>query len=299
MFTTFRKIYTVLTIALLFCAVTPALAQTSQITSNTSTNWAGYVASGSTYTGVGSSWTIPTPTQSTSTPTTADATWVGIGGQTSQDLIQAGTQAIVENGTVTYQAWYELLPQSQQVIPLNVHDGDSVTVSLQETSSNNWQISFVDHTTGQQYQTSVTYESTHSSAEWIEEMPVLESSRGIDSFLPLDNFGTVQFTNGYTDAGGSQETLATAGAQAVTMVTSQTQALATASVLGGDGASFTISRSPVSAQNGAPSENASHQEKGFRGFTRGRRQQMGWSARQFSVRFTNFAGGISFQYTRW
>ena len=90
---------------------------------------------------------IPTPT-STTTNTAADATWVGIGGVSSTDLIQAGTQAVVENGTVTYEAWYELLPQFQQVVPLTVHGGDTVSVSLSQTSTNDWQISFTDSTTG-------------------------------------------------------------------------------------------------------------------------------------------------------
>src|ERR1041385_7576167 len=47
-------------------------------------NWAGYVASGGTYTGVSGSWVVP----SVSDPTgeSADATWVGIGGVGSDDL---------------------------------------------------------------------------------------------------------------------------------------------------------------------------------------------------------------------
>ena len=54
-----------------------------------------------------------------------DATWVGIGGVTSNDLIQAGTQAIIQKGQTSYEAWYELLPGYQTIIPLTINAGDS------------------------------------------------------------------------------------------------------------------------------------------------------------------------------
>src|SRR5690348_4888732 len=66
----------------------------------TSSNWAGYVAEGGTYTGVSGAWHVPVPQDSAATSVAADATWVGIGGVESHDLIQAGTQAIVEDGSI-------------------------------------------------------------------------------------------------------------------------------------------------------------------------------------------------------
>ena len=47
-----------------------------------------------------------------------------------------------------------------------------------------------NNTTGQTYDTTQTYTSSHSSAEWVEEAP----SGGRGGVLPLDNFGTIQFT---------------------------------------------------------------------------------------------------------
>ena len=128
--------------------------------SGASANWSGYVAVGNTYTAVNGTWTIPTPTAASQL--SADATWVGIGGVSSSNLIQAGTQAIVQNGTIEYQAWYELLPAGQQMIPLTVRGGDTVTVSLDEIASNLWQISFTDNSTGQNYQTEISYVSTNA-----------------------------------------------------------------------------------------------------------------------------------------
>ena len=111
----------------------------------------------------------------------------------SRDLIQAGTQAVDSpSGHVSYEAWIETLPQAAQQVPLVVNPGDSVTVSLKLQSGNTWQISLADNTTGQNYQTTVQYTSSQSSADWIEEAP----SAGRGGAVPLDNFGTVQFTNG-------------------------------------------------------------------------------------------------------
>jgi len=113
------------------------------------------------------------------------ATWVGIGGVTNRDLIQAGTQdATSGGGQAEFQAWIEMLPAASQQVPLAVAPGDSVTVSIDEQGegSGSWQISITNNTSGQNYQTTATYTSTESSAEWIEEAP-----SGPGGILPLDN----------------------------------------------------------------------------------------------------------------
>src|SRR4051812_46343961 len=72
-------------------SVTPDAPETP-IDTSTSRNWAGYVADSGTYTGVSGSWNVPTPSSSEDG---SNATWVGIGGVDSRDLLQSGTQAIV------------------------------------------------------------------------------------------------------------------------------------------------------------------------------------------------------------
>src|SRR5688500_11049684 len=95
---------------------------------DTSSNWSGYVANGGTYTSVTGTWVVP---QVSPTTTGADATWVGIGGVTGTDLIQAGTQATVTgDGSVTYSAWTEILPDYSRTAPLQVTSGDTVTVTI-------------------------------------------------------------------------------------------------------------------------------------------------------------------------
>ena len=202
---------------------------------NQSNNWAGYVATGGTFTSVSGSWIVP---QVNTTGTSSDATWVGIGGAANNQLIQTGTMAIVNNnGQVSYQAWYEMLPASSRKIPHQINSGDSITASIAQQSANQWTISLRDITTGQNYQTNVTYASSLSSAEWIEEMPVQGRY-----FIPLDNFGSVQFSALSTVKDGTALTPAQANAQSIVMVNHSGQALAQPSALGSDGASFTITR---------------------------------------------------------
>jgi len=213
----------------------------SATSSGTSRNWSGYSTTNGTFTAVSGTWTIPQV--SGNGHTAADATWVGIGGIKSQDLIQAGTQNIVSaNGQITVSAFYELLPDASTQIPIIVNTGDAVTVAITKQSGNQWEITFKDNSNGQTYSTTVSYISSLSSAEWIEEAP----SDGLHE-LPLDNFGTMQFTGGQTIQNGTTVNLAQADAQAITMVNNFGQTLASPSAIGNDGASFSVTRSNAAA----------------------------------------------------
>jgi hypothetical protein len=205
-----------------------------------SRNWSGYAASGGPFTSISGGWTVPT-VDPRGALGSADSTWVGIGGVTSDDLIQAGTQASVDSpGQVTYSAWVETLPQDAQTVPLTVNPGDTISVTLTQQARGVWQISIVDQTTGQQYQTAVHYQSSLSSAEWIEEAPA-EVSAGVH-IVPLDNFGQVQFQNGSATRNGHTVTIAQASATPITMYGRGGQVLTQTSALGADGSSFTINR---------------------------------------------------------
>ncbi len=212
--------------------------------SDTSSNWSGYVASGGTFTSVTGTWIVP---QVGATTTGADATWVGIGGVSGTDLIQAGTQATVSGGDVSYEAWIEMLPDSSRTVSLAVAPGDSVTVTITEQSSGEWLIVMVNNTTTSSYQRTVRYNSSRSSAEWIQEAP--SSSRGV---IPLDDFGVVRFTAGSAVRDGKSLGLSALGASAVAMINRAGQSIAQPSVLGADGSSFAVTRTsaPGSVQGG-------------------------------------------------
>jgi hypothetical protein len=206
-------------------------------------NWSGYNATGGKFTAVAATWTVPQVSTGTSG---VDATWVGIGGMTSRDLIQAGTQAVVQSGKVAYFAWWETLPQVSQPVPLNISAGDTMSVSLTQQASGTWLVLIVDTTTGDSFRKSVTYKSSLSSAEWIEEAP---STGRQQMTIPLDNFGSVSIANATTVENGQQRTIAQADGQPVTMYNQAAQALAQPSVIGADGSSFTVTRTDASTSS--------------------------------------------------
>jgi hypothetical protein len=225
------------------------VAPISPSAQGTSHNWSGYAATSGSYTGVTGTWTVPQLAPSGAPG--VGATWVGIGGVNSHDLIQAGTQDVsAGNGQSQFQAWIEMLPAPSQQIPLAVAPGDSITVSItqQGAGSNTWQIAFKNNTSGQTYQTTVHYASSLSSAEWIEEAP-----SGPNGIVPIDNFGSIGFSNATATQNGQTVDLAQAGAKPVTLLNANSQPLAVPSSIGSDGASFSVARTAASATPAATS----------------------------------------------
>ena len=122
------------------------------------------------------SWVVPTVTTGTSYNVAA-ATWVGIGGVESKDLIQAWAR--------------KLFPNSDGTLSLSSVDGTfAAGFAHQCRSPFRLEIQFqfrslrrgamsgryrsYDITSGRSYSTSVNYDSSLSSADWIEEMPVVK-----------------------------------------------------------------------------------------------------------------------------
>jgi hypothetical protein len=169
-----------------------------------SLNWSGYATDpGSGITAVDSTFVVPT---ASAVPPGFAATWTGIGGYTSQDLIQAGTSEN-SSGLVgdQYYAWYEILPASETQLTdctgdtaCTVTPGDKVTVDIHEDGTDLWSIALTDagHWSWQQ---NISYTSTESSAEWIFEAPTL-----VVQTIPADT-GTNYFgpTSTFTDASGT------------------------------------------------------------------------------------------------
>jgi hypothetical protein len=210
---------------------------TGTTTSYTSTNWSGYLSTSGTFTTISANWTVPS-VSGNGTSTSADGTWVGIGGVTTADLIQAGTEdSVSASGHVTTNAFYETLPAtSQTVYSMTVSAGDSMSVSLTETSTSEWTISIIDNTTSQTYTRSIYYTSTNSSAEWVEEDPSYTNG----SMIPFDDFGTVTFSNASITKNGTVDNLNTGDALPITMVNSSNTPIATPSAIEDGGSSFSI-----------------------------------------------------------
>lgn len=220
-------------------APAPAATPSPQTTTGyTSTNWSGYLATTGSFIGISGSWIATNPTGNGST-TSADSTWIGIGGVTSGDLIQVGTQNIVAaNGQVSASAFYEMLPDvSRQVPGVTVSPNDSMSASVTEISNGRWAITITDNTDGESGTINVSYASSLSSAEWIEEDP----SYSFRLQIPFDNFHGASFTDGLTTLlGGTSVNIANSTSQPVTMVDGNGNNVAVPSVIGNDGASFTV-----------------------------------------------------------
>lgn len=216
----------------------PALAQPS-LPMITSRNWAGYIATTGTFTGVNGTWTVPNAA-SIATPSVI-STWVGVGGVHVSDLLEAGTEARVNSlGSVQYQAWIELLPSAEQTVALTVHPGDVVNVDIAQQSSNNWQIAFTDRTTGQAYSQTVQYTSSNSSAEWIQGLASIGRLGG--NLVPFDAFTPVTFVDGTATQDGQHRSIAEVASNGVALVGADQQILAAPSEFDVSGSGFTISR---------------------------------------------------------
>ena len=204
----------------------------------TSTNWSGYLMTGTSFTAVSGSWTATSPTGVAGT-VSADSAWIGIGGVSASDLIQVGTENTVStSGQVQTAAFYEMLPDASiPISTMTVAAGDAISAAVTQTAPGQWSISLTDETTGQTFNQAVSYASSLSSAEWIEEDPSFSSGRQI----PFDNFGTIPFTGAHAIGNGSGLNLTSGNAQPVTMVNHSGQIVAAPSAVGGDGASFRVS----------------------------------------------------------
>jgi hypothetical protein len=209
-----------------------------------SLNWAGYgVTPGSGVTAVDSTFIVPT---AGTVPPGFSATWAGIGGYSTSDLIQAGVseQSVPSNPLLgsQYYAWYEILPASETQITgctgdanCTVNPGDSVSVDIHNVSGKTWSVNLSDvgHWT---YSKTLTYTSTESSAEWIQEAPTLVAVQTIPA--PV---GNVQFgpTSTYT-VGGTTQTISAGNPTLINESPAGGVNEATTSALAADGQSFDV-----------------------------------------------------------
>jgi hypothetical protein len=206
-------------------------------------NWAGYVAEDGFYTAVSGTWIVP-EVSPTDAELSGNATWVGIGGVDTHDLIQAGTQALITaEGDVLYQAWYEMLPEPSVPVSLRIRPGDEVTAAVTYSGEGRWHISIANTTTGRAFSRDVEYESSFSSAEWIEEMPL--SARTLQ-LIALPHYEAVAFVRGSAVKNGEAQTLAETGAQPLRMINYDYAALAEPTTISKSG-SFWVVRTPAEA----------------------------------------------------
>ena len=189
-------------------------------------NWAGYAVgnfqTGQKYTAARATWIVAPVAFGATLSDGSDefaASWVGIGGYCTDalcsgvdsSLIQLGTTSeVAPDGTATYSAWYEALPQPPVAIPLAIHANDQVTAALECAGAclgkkQAWMLTMTNLSTNQSWSHPVAYASSLLSAEWIEEAPVL------GGILPLADFNVASFARASADGGYPSITLADNG----------------------------------------------------------------------------------------
>ena len=177
---------------------------------NQSSNWFGYsqgsLAKGDTlFNSITGDWTVPTVTQHNAGQAESSSDWIGIGGGCvdaactvgDSTLIQTGTEQDVDaSGAASYSAWWELVPApSIGITNMTVHPGDHMHAAIAELvpDANVSTITLQDVTRNESFTTTVPYSSTHLTAEWIEETPLLI---GTDAgFASLPNLTSPVFDN--------------------------------------------------------------------------------------------------------
>ena len=183
----------------------------ASVNTNQSDNWSGYnigidypqVKTGTLFRSISGEWVVPKATQHTKGQAEDSASWVGIGGGcvddncdvTDNTLIQAGTEQDVSSaGKASYGTWWEIIPEPETSTSLAVAPGQTVRVTITESSSTpgDWSIVIKNVTTGKSFSTTTPYSSSMDTAEWIEETPLEIGTTG-SGLAAMPNLGTVHF----------------------------------------------------------------------------------------------------------
>jgi Peptidase A4 family len=160
-----------------------------------SANWSGYEAHHKkrSYMGVQGEWNVPIIIVGESGNVTYSAFWVGLDGDGTKDLVQAGTeQDYVDEPPfvfASYSAWTELLPNqpTEQLVSLSPNAGDDFFVSVwigksdgtvNQNGGYGW-FYLYDKSQGQAVEIATALSGTYfngSEAEWIMERPSVGGS---------------------------------------------------------------------------------------------------------------------------
>jgi hypothetical protein len=183
----------------------------------TSSNWAGYAATGRQFTSVSANWVQPTAT-CTSTDTWSSF-WVGLDGDGSNTVEQTGTEADCSGGSPSYSAWYEMYPAYPVRFANPVSPGDHLTASVTAGRLSTFTLVLTDTTRGW----TQTVRKTLRTAKLASAEVIAEAPSNFAGPLPLTDFGTAGFggamVNGQAMGGFSPTQITMANRGGVTKAT--------------------------------------------------------------------------------
>jgi len=168
-----------------------------------SSNWCGASVTGTGFTSVIGTWTVPTLSLRSGQSAASDpslAQWVGIDGFSNSALIQGGTLSELVGGRQENFAWTEMLPASLREVSLTVNTGDRITTNVTMTSATSGTVAIENTTRGTSIVGTVSGGTRLSgtSAEWI-----LEDFESGSSLVAFAAFPTSTFTGSAIRSGAS------------------------------------------------------------------------------------------------
>ena len=166
----------------------------------TSGNWSGgvvYAPKGQSFTWVQGEWVCPDVYAPTQNQPYYNVSWIGIDGDGSGDVCQAGMVCEVTNNSCSINPWHEWFPSSWvNITNLTVRPGDmiSMLICTAGAGATSATISFANVSSGLVTSYTITAPSgtklVGNSAEWIVETP------GINGKLAqMPDYGEVFFSN--------------------------------------------------------------------------------------------------------
>jgi Peptidase A4 family len=132
-------------------------------------NWAGYAASGGSYTTITATWTEPKATCQTRSPLYAP--WIGLDGYGDQTVEQTGVQTACSTGKPVESGWYEMYPAAPVYYSNPVSIGDTISATVTFEGGNSYQLTLSDTTKGWTHTVTKSLSASNASAEAIIEAP--------------------------------------------------------------------------------------------------------------------------------
>ncbi|KAJ7448984.1 putative aspergillopepsin-2 precursor [Mycena latifolia] len=181
----------------------------------TSSNWCGAALTGTGFTSVTGTWTIPTISLRSGQSSSSDpaiSQWVGIDGFSDSALIQGGTLSELVGGRQENVAWTEMLPAASRDTSLAVNTGDRITTTVTMTSTTSGSVTIENVTRGTSIVGTVSGGTRLSatSAEWI-----LEDFESGSSLVSFAGFPASTFTGSAVRSG---TTVSPSGATLIDLV---------------------------------------------------------------------------------
>ena len=163
-----------------------------------SDNWSGVVAfapAGSSFESVAGQWNVPQPNPSSPDGTSYSSFWIGIDGDGSSDVFQAGVECEASTSGRTIYPWWEWFPENEvQISNFPVSAGHVLHCVLNVISNTSGSVFLHNLNTGVATAFQITAPSgtalTGNSAEWIGERPSIDNK-----ITNLADFGEVDFSN--------------------------------------------------------------------------------------------------------